>query len=183
MASKLTNSPNKKELTEEAIDHIMWLTSQIDTRDQFECTVLLITTTDLCSSEILALTWADIDWEGATAHVERANMYARGVVPAKVKREVELPPVALDALRELRAAQGKRLSTYWKHLAIVEDGAKVAAPDVPIVCSLKGFHIPPRKLADWWYQKACEFDMFGWSLPDLSRAQKLMAAIGIEVGR
>ena len=184
MASKSTNSPNaKNQLTEEAVDHIMWMTSQIDTRDQFECTVLLITTTDLRSSEILALTWADIDWENSTANVERANMYARGIVPAKVKRTVELPPVAIDALRELRAAQGERLKTYWKHLATVEDDVVVAAPDVPVVCNLKGYNVPPRELASWWYQKACEFDMFGWSLPDLRRAQKLMAALGIEVGR
>lgn len=184
MASKPTNSPNaRKELTEEAVDHIMWLTSQIDTSDQFECTVLLIATTDLCPSEVLALTWADIDWESATANVERANVYARGIVPAKVKRIVELPPIALDALRELRAAQGKRLSTHWKHLAVVEDDTEVAAPDVPIVCNLKGFHIAPRELSSWWYQKVCEYDMFGWSLNDLRRAQKLMAAIDAEAGR
>lgn len=168
---------------QEAADRVMWLASQIDTRDQFECTVLLIATTDLRSSEVLALTWADIDWENAIANVERANMYARGIVPAKVKRQVELPPIALDALRELRISQGKRLSTYWKHLATIEDGNKVAAPDVPVVCSLKGYNIPPRELANWWNQKACEFDMFGWTLPDLHRAQKLMAAIDAEAGR
>lgn len=110
-------------------------------------------------------------------------MYARGIVPAKVKRTAKLPTVALDALRELRAAQGKRLSTYWKHLATIEDGILVAAPDIPIVCNLKGFHIPPRELSSWWYQKACEFDMFGWSLNELRRAQMFMAAIGMKAGR
>ena len=161
----------------------MWLASQIDTRDQFECTVLLISTTDLCASEVLALTWADIDWENAAAKVERVNVYARGIVPAKAERAVELPPIAFDALHELRAAQGKRLSTYWKHLATVEDGSVVAAPDVPVVCNLKGFHVAPRELSSWWRQKACEFDMFGWSLGDVHRAQRLMTAIDANAGR
>ena len=166
---------------EELKDRLIWFASQVKTKEQFECAALLVTTTELRANEVLAMCWNDFDEQSGIVDVKLANTQGRGICPCKIPREVQLADYPAQVLRRLRIAQGERLGTYWKHLAVKEDGLALAAPTVPVVCTLKGEHVDPRKFSFWWRDHAVDFGLAGWTLSDLRKAGRILEASDAKV--
>lgn len=161
-------------------DKLVWFASHVNTDDQLACAALLVAITDLRANEVLALTWADIE-EGGEIEVKYKSTDDLALQPSKIRRRVQLPEYAQFALKSLRAAQGKRLGMHWKHL-VIRDGAKtLAAPGVPIACTLKGERIRPRELSRWWRDHSGDYDLLGWNLADLRNAGRVLDASDMKV--
>ena len=152
---------------ERAERHIQTIVVEADWRDQKDCAVLLVACAGLRPSEALALRWEDLDLERGKATVR--------VKPYPAPHTVEIPVGACAALAALRRAQGQRLATYWKHLAVDEGGERLAAPGTPVVCTVKGDYVNPRKFARWWADRAASLGLHGVSLRDVRRDHAILA--------
>jgi integrase len=97
--------------------------------NRLECVITLAITTGMRLGEILALRWSDINMEEKVLHVRRTVDYIKtfGWVEdepksASGKRDIQLPQVTVDALKEHRTAQLEarlKVGAHWKEQGLV----------------------------------------------------------------
>ena len=92
---------------------------------------LLALLTGMRQGELLGLRWIDVDLDGGALHIRQALQRLPGhvdFVPPKTKRsrrQVLLPPLAIDALRQHRSAQLERrllVGSSWEDSGLVFTG-------------------------------------------------------------
>ena len=96
---------------------------------RLECIIILALTTGLRLGEILALRWGDINIEERVLHVRRTVDYIKGhgwvesePKTEDGKRDIQLPQVTVDALKEHRTSQLEarlKAGARWKEQGLV----------------------------------------------------------------
>lgn len=102
--------PQRKEMTALTADQARHLLDAAKD-DRLYALYVLALTTGMRSGELAGLRWGDVDWANATVHVRRslgrtsAGLAFGEAKTAKGRRAVTLPTLAVNALRQHRAAQ------------------------------------------------------------------------------
>lgn len=107
-------------LTEEGARHLIQVAIKIGER--LVALYLLALCAPARQSELLALRWSDVDWEAGRIEIKEALHYLHGQFsfgPPKTrraKRPIELPPVAIEALKVHKARQAEerlKMGPLW----------------------------------------------------------------------
>ena len=171
----VTPRPDTKEKEALTAEQMKDLISSLDATDPMQCAIIICATLGLRRSEVVALSWRDVDLGGGLLHVRHScedNGELKEPKTNAGKRTLPLPEQTREALAELRQAEIERIA----HGAKIDPSEVTLSDDAPVICNAYGKRALPGVLGYWWRNHRKDYGLEGYNLHGLRHSFLSLAA-------